>query len=318
MRNNYFVITVFVFLGVLFVPFGYAQAAVISENTSGGFDHTPNQFGAAGTNLSEFPLGTGLVGSVDTMYFKTKRVGSSAKTIGVQILCFADATYTTAIENCSYNYISGGLYADASWRPLWRNEFITWPDYGIPTSELMGLTQIFEAYYKAKNGEMVEIGCIGGHGRTGTILAIMYIASAEGKVNGKEAYKFVKKTYCEHAIESEIQEWYIDYAAAYWYGHEMPEKPVVKAGGNDWCQITDHYAMMLRGHQKCADKGSECKYWNQDWNTYNKSEAEKKANDYTNFYTALPKTKDYDYVFGGIVRYHDDANTRHINAPWLR
>lgn len=202
-----------------------------------------------------------------------------------------------------------GLYADASWRPLWRNEFITWPDYGIPTSELMGLTQIFEAYYKAKNGEMVEIGCIGGHGRTGTILAIMYIASAEGKVNGKEAYKFVKKTYCEHAIESEIQEWYIDYAAAYWYGHEMPEKPKVKAGGNGWCQITDHYAMMLRGHQKCADKGSECKYWNQDWNTYNKSEAEKKANDYTNFYTALPKTKDYDYVFGGIVRYHDDANT---------
>jgi protein-tyrosine phosphatase len=200
-----------------------------------------------------------------------------------------------------------GLYADFSWHPLWRNEFITWPDYGIPTDEELGLTQIYEAYCRAIEGEMVEIGCIGGHGRTGTILAIMYIASAEGQVTGKEAFDFVKKNYCEHAIESDIQEWYINYASAFWYGTELPDKPIAATTTTNWCNITDHYAMMLRGHQKCATKGKQCNYWGQDLNSFNKKD--KVANDYNNFYTALSKAKDYDYVFGGLVRYVDDAET---------
>lgn len=202
-----------------------------------------------------------------------------------------------------------GLYADSSWRPLWRNEFITWPDYNIPTNEEMGLTQIFEAYQRAKNGEMVEIGCIGGHGRTGTILAIMYIASAEGAIDGKQAYDFVKQNYCSHAIESSIQEWYIKYASAYWYGTEMPEKPKPAETGGKLCQMTDHFAMILRGHHKCANKGASCHYWKQDLAVYEKPDEQKTQTDIDNFYKALDKAKDYDYVYGGLIRYTDDAQT---------
>ena len=206
-----------------------------------------------------------------------------------------------------------GLYADSMWRPLWRNEFITWPDYGIPTDEEMGLTQIFDAYQRAKNGEMVEIGCIGGHGRTGTILAIMYIASGEGSVDGKDAYKFVKKNYCEHAIESDTQEWYIEYASSFWYGTELPEKPKPPAAsaynGTAWCGATDHFAMMLRGHHKCSDKGDSCKYWSTDLGLYNKKPEQRTQTDYSNFYTALTKVKNYDYVYGGLVRFDDDYST---------
>jgi len=222
---------------------------------------------------------------------------------GTPIYCSSVRDKSTDLKSPDF-----GLYADSSWRPLWRNEFITWPDYGIPTHEELGLTQIYEAFFRAQNGAMVEIGCIGGHGRTGTILAIMYIASAEGKVNGKEAFDFVKKNYCEHAIESDIQEWYINFASAFWYGTELPEKPTpAKTNTTAWCNVTDHYAMMLRGHQKCSTAGDSCKYWGQDWNLYHKKD--KVPHDFVNFYTALGKTKDYDYVFGGIVQYTDDHLT---------
>lgn len=221
---------------------------------------------------------------------------------GTSIFCSAVRDHAEGLTDPDF-----GLYADASWKPLWRNEFITWPDYNIPTNEELGLTQIYEAFWRAKNGEKVEIGCIGGHGRTGTILAIMYIASAEGEIDGSQAYKFVKENYCSHAIESDIQEWYIKYASAFWYGTELPDKPVAKTTTNMFCNITDHYAMMLRGHRTCSNKGDQCRYWSQDAAAYNRKD--KHAGDITNFYNALPKTRDYDYVYGGLVRYKDDDET---------
>jgi hypothetical protein len=190
-----------------------------------------------------------------------------------------------------------GLYADYIWSPKWRNEFIHWPDYGIPTEEDLGLTQIYEAYWRATQGEMVEIGCIGGHGRTGTILAIMHIASAEGEVTADEAIKFVRKKYCSHAIESPIQEWYIGYAASYWYGHELEDKPVASSSsGAGMCQMSDHFAMILRGHKECADKDS-CKYWDMDLRAFNEEKHTAQAE--TALKNAQEKLNNYDYIYGG-------------------
>lgn len=198
-----------------------------------------------------------------------------------------------------------GLYADYSWRPTWRNEFINWPDYNMPKDKEIALTQIVDAYERILNGEMVEIGCIGGHGRTGTILACLYLLGQEGSVTPNEAYHFVKNSYCVHAIESDIQEWFIEYASGYWYGTEVPEEPVYvpktyggTTGGKTTkaCQVFDHYAMMIRGWPICSDKGTSCSFWVQDARTF-KENPPKEVLEKANHLDILNK---YDYMYGGL------------------
>jgi len=50
-------------------------------------------------------------------------------------------------------------------------------------------------------GKKVHIGCIGGHGRTGTVLSAI-IAQAKGE---KDAIQWVRKHYCKKAVESSEQ-----------------------------------------------------------------------------------------------------------------
>ena len=102
-----------------------------------------------------------------------------------------------------------GLYADYRWSPTWRNEFIDWPDFGTPNNPDIAVSQISDAYNLALAGKIVEIGCIGGHGRTGTILACMAVHHL--RIGFEEAIDFVRNTYCDHAIETTAQEIFIHY-----------------------------------------------------------------------------------------------------------
>lgn len=101
-----------------------------------------------------------------------------------------------------------GLYADYKWRPTWRNELINWPDFGVPKEPFIAIQQIHDAFYRSFN-ESVEIGCIGGHGRTGTILACM--VSEHLDVSSDRAIDIVRDKYCHHAIESSSQEDFIEF-----------------------------------------------------------------------------------------------------------
>lgn len=51
------------------------------------------------------------------------------------------------------------------------------------------------------DGKTVHVGCIGGHGRTGTVLSAI-VAEALGE---KEAIQWVRKHYCKKAVESKAQ-----------------------------------------------------------------------------------------------------------------
>jgi hypothetical protein len=51
------------------------------------------------------------------------------------------------------------------------------------------------------DGKTVHVGCIGGHGRTGTVLSAI-IAEALGE---KDAIQYVRKHYCKKAVESKAQ-----------------------------------------------------------------------------------------------------------------
>lgn len=52
-----------------------------------------------------------------------------------------------------------------------------------------------------KSGGSVHIGCIGGHGRTGMVLAAVYYQMT----GNKAAIKIVRETYCHKAVETNAQ-----------------------------------------------------------------------------------------------------------------
>jgi protein-tyrosine phosphatase len=103
-----------------------------------------------------------------------------------------------------------GLYMDPSWAPTWDAELIDWPDYGLPADNDTAVGQIIAAFTRAKSGQRVEIGCIGGLGRTGTVLSCMAILAG---VRADQAVEWVRANYDPHAIETEEQE-----AWVLWFG----------------------------------------------------------------------------------------------------
>lgn len=133
-----------------------------------------------------------------------------------------------------------GVYLDTIWSPDCLAYSIPWNDHGLPTISLddVGHVAISLMEY-AKAGKKIEIGCIGGHGRTGTLIAMLAIL---GGVRGKNAVRWVHKNYCEEAIESDQQEWLPLWFEG-WLKNDLskvPKKPVGFSYGGyyDW----DNYA----------------------------------------------------------------------------
>lgn len=115
------------------------------------------------------------------------------------------------------------LYLDYSWNPTGFSSSINWPDWGIPSDPKLAVQILADAYKKARDGKWVEVGCIGGHGRTGTVLACMGVLAG---MLPKEAINFIRTTYCDHAIESEDQEWFVYWMAAYVNGGMTPSRKI--------------------------------------------------------------------------------------------
>ena len=100
--------------------------------------------------------------------------------------------------------------------------FVDWPDYGaVSLKDFQRIINYIVRYLKAD--KTVEFGCMGGHGRTGTLLAGLF-ATVE-KLPALESIKKVHDTYCKHAIESASQEDLI-----YALTGETPPKPVIVPG----------------------------------------------------------------------------------------
>lgn len=194
-----------------------------------------------------------------------------------------------------------GLYADHIWNPSWRNEFIAWPDGSLPTNRPLALRQIREAFQLAQTDKMVEIGCIGGHGRTGTILALMYLLSCEGLATAQQAIDFVKDKYCKHAIETPIQEWYVKYAANVWFEEELPDEP--HDWNSDHCTPVEHIAMVLRGHSECIEQGANCKFFEDDAAILYRNQ--KDGSNEKIIELAITKLIGYDLAYGGVVLSED-------------
>jgi protein-tyrosine phosphatase len=87
---------------------------------------------------------------------------------------------------------------------VWRWPFVLvgWPDRGVIATEVaVDIVQYMLAQLKA--GLVIDTGCAGAHGRTGTLLAMLLI-EAEG-LDPEAAIIAVRQRHCHKAIESDVQ-----------------------------------------------------------------------------------------------------------------
>ncbi len=100
-----------------------------------------------------------------------------------------------------------GLYLDRRWAPPWSHTHLDWPDFGLFPGDPQAVVDALEnLVQRARGGERVEIGCLGGHGRTGTALAWMAVLLGEP---GGGAVSWVRSNYCPLAVETEAQEAFV-------------------------------------------------------------------------------------------------------------
>ena len=95
-----------------------------------------------------------------------------------------------------------GLYLDGRWAPPWPHRIVDWPDFGVPTDVDEFVATLRSLLARARGGEQVEIGCLGGHGRTGTTLACVAVLAG---ARPEDAVAWVRATYCPEAIETAEQ-----------------------------------------------------------------------------------------------------------------
>lgn len=109
-----------------------------------------------------------------------------------------------------------GLYCDVAWQPDWPAQTIDWPDFGVPSAPETAARQIVDAFERAKRGARVEIGCLGGIGRTGTVLACMAVLAG---VPSTDAVNWVRHHYRPEAVETAAQADWVGWFAG-WFRTE--------------------------------------------------------------------------------------------------
>ena len=106
-------------------------------------------------------------------------------------------------RDCPPDY---GLYLDDRWQPPWSHDHLDWPDFGVPVDASQVAAALRSALQRAREGHRIELGCLGGHGRTGTALACIAVFSG---LAPSEAVAWVRANYCAQAIETPEQEAFV-------------------------------------------------------------------------------------------------------------
>jgi hypothetical protein len=101
-----------------------------------------------------------------------------------------------------------GYYLDERWRAdppaavAARPVHVDWPDFGVIQPERLAEVAA-EVAGAIAAGQSVEIACLGGHGRTGTLLAAV-IGHAEG-LGAAAALREARRRYCPPAVATRAQ-----------------------------------------------------------------------------------------------------------------
>lgn len=120
-----------------------------------------------------------------------------------------------------------GLYMDPYWTPTWPARELPWENMALPHDFDEAVDAIHEAhdyvYTKAaESGGFVEVGCQGGIGRTGVVIACWAILDG---VEPDAAVGWVRDRYLVRAVETPIQEWWVSWFGARHLGLPEPLRP---------------------------------------------------------------------------------------------
>jgi len=100
--------------------------------------------------------------------------------------------------------------------------YIGWPDFGVVDVARLAEGVEWVLPYLHNEHSIIEIACIGGHGRTGTFLAATMIR--EGW-SATDAVSYIHKNYCYKAIETKTQEDLLEQYNNLIYGVVKDENP---------------------------------------------------------------------------------------------
>lgn len=106
------------------------------------------------------------------------------------------------------------VYLASSWFPKCVAFHVGWVDYGLPALSDDDLLRVARtALDAARAGQVVEIGCMGAHGRTGTFVAVLELLAMADHSQWKQAIALVRTQHCHKAIETDEQEWFVRHIA---------------------------------------------------------------------------------------------------------
>lgn len=84
----------------------------------------------------------------------------------------------------------------------WSHDWVDWPDFLLPRDRELAIKSIRALHDRAQRGELVEVACGGGVGRTGTVIACLAILAG---VEPGEAVSWTRANYQRHAVETPWQ-----------------------------------------------------------------------------------------------------------------
>jgi hypothetical protein len=115
-----------------------------------------------------------------------------------------------------------GLYMDPYWAPTWPARMLPWENMALPHDFDEAIDAIYQSHDIIYGKGMVEVGCQGGIGRTGVVIACWAILDG---VEPNDAVPWVRREYLVRAVETPIQEWWVDWFAARHLSLPEPPRP---------------------------------------------------------------------------------------------
>ncbi|WP_327092728.1 protein tyrosine phosphatase [Nonomuraea sp. NBC_01738] len=93
----------------------------------------------------------------------------------------------------------------------WEQVWVEWPDFLLPRDRVLAVREIVALRARAVRGELVEVACGGGVGRTGTVMACLAVL---GGLGAPEAVEWARARYHRRAVETAWQRRWVSRFAA--------------------------------------------------------------------------------------------------------
>lgn len=150
-------------------------------------------------------------------FWRTANIRSCHHAFDLFVLPTGEAMRASAWSDTPYDrdLPDVGVYLDSCWYPADVFGYaLGWRDFGEPTMYAEDVIRTARhVYAHIQQGETVEVGCMGGHGRTGSFLAILCLVATDTnlqrRMSGKAAVQYVRDNHCKLAIENRTQERYV-------------------------------------------------------------------------------------------------------------